>query len=173
MVWMIFNFVDEEAITFGLFLLPRTPEATEKCPLHWDERLSCSRHLSHSPLRNVITLHYEQPVKPSFSRPRTDCESGIQEHNPKVHYKRQEDTGFFSKTDHSTQRSYLPSGEPHTSWARESRAKGRLPSTGPDSPLLLGSFSLQKFLQSYENICVCQDSRKMLLPVRGRNYTAL
>lgn len=52
-------------MTFGLFLLPRTPEATEKCPLDRDERLSCSWHLSNSPLHNTITLYYEQPVKPS------------------------------------------------------------------------------------------------------------
>lgn len=61
----------------------------------------------------------------------------------------------------------------HAVWARKSRAKGSLPSAGPDSPLLRASFSLQKFLQSYENTCACQDSRKMLLPVRERNYIAL
>lgn len=64
-------------------------------------------HKKQFPLHNMITLHYKQLVKSSLSKPQTDSQSGIQDHNPNVQKGKR--TGFFSKADHSTRLSYLPS----------------------------------------------------------------
>lgn len=90
------------------------PDKTMRLPHSWQHLGSTE---SNSPPYNTTTLCHEQPVKPSFSKPRTDSEPGIQGHNSIV--QKDEKTGFFSKTDHSTQLSYLSSNDPHAAGARE------------------------------------------------------
>lgn len=154
-------------MTFGLLLLPRTPEATEQCPLDRDERLSCSWHLSNSPLHNTITLHYEQPVKPS----ELTLNQASRITTPRSIVKGKKTQASFQRQTIALNAPTSPPVNPTLPGQEKEQREGFLPLVL--THLLLGSFSLQKFLQSYENICVCQDSRKMLLPVRGRNYTAL
>lgn len=127
---------------------------------------------NNSPLQNTITLHYEQPAKHSFSRSRTDYESGIQGHNPKAPKGKKTQASFQRQTIALNAPTCPPMTPIFPGQEKLGQREGFLPRVLIHLCCLI-SFSLQKFLQSYENICVCQDSRKMFLPVKERNSIAL
>ena len=107
----------------------------------------------------IITLHYEQPVKHSFSRSRTDYESGIQGHNPKAPKGKKTQAPFQRQTIALNAPTCPPTTPIFPGQEKPGQRKGFLPRVLIHLCCLI-SFSLQKFLQSYENICVCQDSMK-------------
>ena len=118
---------------------------------------------STSPLHNTIPLHYEQPVKHSFSRSRTDYESGIQGHNPKAPKGKTTQAPFQRQTIALNVPTCSPMTPIFPGQEKPGQREGFLPWVLIHLRCLI-SFSLQNFLQSYKNICVCQASRKMFLP---------
>lgn len=124
------------------------PDATQKRLLDRDARLPCTwQHPgpteSNSP-QTTITLHHEQPVKRSFSDPRTDSEPGIR--GPMRCPKK-------ARRQVSFQRRITALSSPTCPLATcmllgQEKAGRREASTGPEAPLLHASFSLQKLLQS-------------------------